>query len=104
MLLTCFVYDMQGLLEDPDYEHVKEGYEAAHEYANRLVASRLPQPRLVVCDQGTSQARFLLARLNPSQTQQNTDGQDVGSVIFTDDVSFDVFMEQLRKLIVGKAS
>ena len=23
---------MQGLLEDPDYEHVKEGYEAAHNW------------------------------------------------------------------------
>ena len=95
---------MQGLLLDPDYEHVKEGYEAAHDYAKTLVATRLPQPRLVVCDQGTSQARFLLSRLNPSQTQSNTDGQDVGAVIFTDDVSYEVFMEQLRKLIVGKAN
>jgi protein transport protein SEC23 len=91
-------------LDNPDYEHVKEGYEGAHQYANHLVQTRLPEPRLVVCEAGDSQSRFLLARLNPSQTQQNTDGQDVGAVIFTDDVSFDVFMEQLRKLIVGKPS
>jgi protein transport protein SEC23 len=83
------------------YAHIKEVLDAAHAYAETLLASRNPLPRLVVCDQGTSQARFLLARLNPSQTQENTDGQDVGSVIFTDDVSYDVFMDQLRKLTVN---
>lgn len=29
---------------------------------------RFPVPRWVVCDQGGSQARFVLARLNPSTT------------------------------------
>lgn len=92
---------MQGLLEDPSYAHVSHTIAEAHAYADALIASRQPRPRRVVCDQGTSQARFLLARLNPSQTQMNTDGQAVGSVIFTDDVSYDVFMEQLRGLIVS---
>lgn len=92
---------VQGLLEDPSYAHVRDTIAAAHSYAESLIEARQPRPRRVVCDQGTSQARFLLARLNPSQTQMNTDGQAVGSVIFTDDVPFDVFMEQLRGLIVA---
>eukprot|EP00892_Ulva_mutabilis_P000729 jgi/Ulvmu1/10657/UM066_0038.1 len=91
----------QGLLEDPSYAHVRDTIAAAHGYAESLIEARQPRPRRVVCDQGTSQARFLLARLNPSQTQMNTDGQAVGAVIFTDDVPFDVFMEQLRGLIVA---
>jgi protein transport protein SEC23 len=64
---------------------------------------------LVECDQGGSQARFLLAKLNPSNThqtqhqsgweqQQNFGG---GEIIFTDDISLSVFMQHLAKLAVA---
>jgi len=65
------------------------------------------QHRYVDCDQGGSQARFLLAKVNPSQTQggaggfgQYGDGADAAPVI-TDDVSLQVFMEHLKKLAVA---
>jgi protein transport protein SEC23 len=47
------------------------------------------------------QARFLLAKLNPSVTY-NSDNAAAsgGDVIFTDDVSFDVFMDHLQRLSV----
>lgn len=55
-------------------------------------------PRMLQCDQYGSQARFLLAKLNPSATH-NSNGSG-GDVIFTDDVSLSVFMEHLAKLSV----
>ncbi|KAK3015422.1 hypothetical protein RJ639_006540 [Escallonia herrerae] len=55
-----------------------------------IINERFPVPRLVICDQHGSQARFLLAKLNPSATY-NSDAPPVpgGDVIFTDDVSFE---------------
>jgi protein transport protein SEC23 len=64
-----------------------------------IVADRFPRPRVVDCDQGGSQARFLLARLNPSATHA-TASYSGGEVVLTDDVSFAVFLEHLRKLAV----
>ena len=47
------------------------------------------------------QARFLLAKLNPSATYNNANEMSAGSdVIFTDDVSLQVFFEHLQKLAV----
>lgn len=34
--------------------------------------TRFPMPRYIDCDQGGSQARFLLSKVNPSQTHNNT--------------------------------
>ena len=47
------------------------------------------------------QARFLLAKLNPSATYNNAHEMAAGSdVIFTDDVSLQVFFEHLQRLAV----
>ena len=54
------------------------------------------------------QARFLLSRVNPSQTHNNIymmgGGGDAGSAILTDDVSLQVFMDHLKKLAVSSSS
>lgn len=66
---------------------------------------RFPIPRYIVCDQGGSQARFLLSKLNPSTTHMSTGmygsapGAGAGQAIFTDDVSLQVFMEHLKRLV-----
>jgi protein transport protein SEC23 len=67
--------------------------------AEQLVAERVPVPKIIRCDQHSSQARFLLAKLNPSVTQNSTytDGSDI---IFTDDLSLQVFLDQLQILAV----
>jgi protein transport protein SEC23 len=59
----------------------------------------------VDCDQGGSQARFLLARLNPSATYNSAQyaGAGGGDIIFTDDVSLSVFVSHLSKLAVGNS-
>ena len=44
------------------------------------------------------QARFLLAKLNPSATYNSATGPAPGGdIIFTDDVSLQVFMDHLQK-------
>ena len=68
-------------------------------HAEHIVKYRFPVPKLVVCDQNGSQARFLLARLNPSATYSNPSGMSA-EVIMTDDVSLQVFLDHLRKLAV----
>nr|ABK96641.1 unknown [Populus trichocarpa x Populus deltoides] len=66
-----------------------------------IIHDRFPVPRLVVCDQHGSQARFLLAKLNPSATYNNANEMAAGSdIIFTDDVSLQVFFEHLQRLAV----
>ncbi|XP_073046884.1 protein transport protein SEC23 G-like [Primulina eburnea] len=84
---------------DPSHESFKKLLEAPELDAEQLVTERIPVPKLVKCDQHSSQARFLLAKLNPSVTQKSeyTDGTDI---IFTDDVSLQVFIEHLQALAV----
>ena len=68
------------------------------------MAERIPVPRYIVCDAGGSQARFLLSKLNPSTTHQSSYGGNQAQMIFTDDVSLQVFMEHLKKLSVASSS
>ncbi|KAH0992489.1 hypothetical protein GBA52_003972 [Prunus armeniaca] len=76
------------------------GYQNQPEHQS-IIRDRFPVPRLVVCDQHGSQARFLLAKLNPSATYNNAHDMAAGSdVIFTDDVSLQVFFEHLQRLAV----
>ncbi|CAJ2664760.1 unnamed protein product [Trifolium pratense] len=46
------------------------------------------------------QARFLLAKLNPSATYNTEASLPGGDIIFTDDVSFEVFLDHLQRLVV----
>ena len=88
----------------PQYAALKAILEKASEDALELMRDRFPVPHYVVTEQGGSQARFLVAKLNPSTTHVST-GQMVqtGSepAVFTDDVSLQVFMEHLKKLAVS---
>ncbi|KAF9648469.1 hypothetical protein BDM02DRAFT_3144262 [Thelephora ganbajun] len=96
-----------GYHEQEGYENFKELLEAPVADAQDLLADRQPIPRYIVCDQGGSQARFLLSKLNPSTTHMSTSmygsgpGPNSGQAIFTDDVSLQVFMEHLKRLAVG---
>ena len=92
-----------GYQEQEGYENFKELLEAPVADAKELLVDRFPIPRYIVCDQGGSQARFLLSKLNPSTTHMSggmygTSGA-AGQAIFTDDVSLQVFMEHLKRLV-----
>lgn len=88
-----------GYDKDPNHENFRKLLEAAEVDAEQLVADRVPVPKLIKCDQHSSQARFLLAKLNPSVTQNSTytEGSDI---IFTDDLSLQVFLDHLQVLAV----
>lgn len=84
---------------DPVHENLRKLMEAPEIDAEALIDDRIPVPKLIKCDQHGSQARFLLARLNPSVTHktQTVNGTEV---IFTDDVSLQNFLEHLQELAV----
>nr|KAJ0192411.1 hypothetical protein LSAT_V11C800406030 [Lactuca sativa] len=88
------------LLLDSYFSAFAQLLQAPHDDVELIICERFPVPRLVVCDQHGSQARFLLAKLNPSATYNNevaTAGMDV---IFIDDVNLQVFFEHLQRLDV----
>ncbi|EME83744.1 uncharacterized protein MYCFIDRAFT_133546 [Pseudocercospora fijiensis CIRAD86] len=89
-----------------------EGYENLPSFSTLLSrmqrydrsTHRFPLPRFIVCDAGRSQARFLLAKLNPSTTHTSSSYGGVSQTaqtIFTDDVSLQTFMDHLMKLAVS---
>jgi len=94
-----------GYQDQEGYENFKELLEAPVSDAQDLLTDRFPIPRYIVCDQGGSQARFLLSKLNPSTTHMSASmygsaqGAAAGQAIFTDDVSLQVFMEHLKRLV-----
>ncbi|GJN89163.1 hypothetical protein Rhopal_002137-T1 [Rhodotorula paludigena] len=100
-----------GYHEQEGYENLAELLDAPKHDAQDLLLDRFPIPRYVVCDQGGSQARFLLSKLNPSTTHVSGGGEcflslfwvcyGVGQVVLTDDVSL---QEHLRKLAVTGSS
>lgn len=97
----------QNYQNQEGYEPFKQFLEAPINDANDLMMSRFPLPRYVVCDQGSSQARFLLSRVNPSITHNTAMGyygDPALAPVLSDDVSYAVFEEHLRKLTVSSAA
>jgi hypothetical protein len=97
-----------GYQNQEGYENFAELLDAPAADAQELLAERFPIPRYIVCDQGGSQARFLLSKLNPSTTHTSASmygapQAQAGAAIFTDDVSLQVFMEYLKRLVGGCA-
>lgn len=95
----------------------REGYQDREEYGNfksllqlprsdaaELLVDRFPLPRFIDTEANASQARFLMAKLNPSRTNSgpgnytNTGGT---TVVLTDDVSLQEFMAYLIKVSVS---
>ncbi|GAB4851863.1 Protein transport protein S23 E [Ancistrocladus abbreviatus] len=99
--MTIAQWRNMGYQNDPQHQLFAQLLQAPHDDAQVIIRERFPVPRLVVCDQHGSQARFLLAKLNPSATYTNANEMAAGSdVIFTDDVSLQVFFEHLQRLAV----
>ncbi|XP_021727546.1 protein transport protein SEC23-like [Chenopodium quinoa] len=88
-----------GYHKDPNHETFRKLLEAPELDVDQLIAERMPVPKVIRCDQHSSQARFLLAKLNPSVTH-NSMYADGSEIIFTDDVSLQVFMDHLQELAV----
>ncbi|CAJ2664759.1 protein transport protein SEC23-like [Trifolium pratense] len=89
-----------GYHNEPEHQAFAHLLRAPHDDSDLIMKERFPVPRLVVCDQHGSQARFLLAKLNPSATYNTEASLPGGDIIFTDDVSFEVFLDHLQRLVV----
>ncbi|KAA3484072.1 protein transport protein SEC23-like [Gossypium australe] len=99
--MTIAQWRNMGYQNQPEHQAFALLLEAPQVDAQIIIWDRFPVPRLVVCDQHGSQARFLLAKLNPSATYNNaTDIAPGSDIIFTDDVSLQVFCEHLQRLAV----
>lgn len=100
--------------EMPEYENFRQLLQAPVDDAQEILQIRFPMPRYIDTEQGGSQARFLLSKVNPSQTHNNMyayGGQTMpipnaesGAPVLTDDVSLQVFMEHLKKLAVSSTA
>lgn len=98
----------QGYHNLPEYDNLRQLLQAPVDDASVVLSDRFPAPKYVQCNSGGSQARFLLAKVNPSTSYAQSGGaQPLGltegggdSFINTDDVSLKVFMEHLIKLAV----
>lgn len=107
---TIAAWKKAGYQDQEGYESFKQLLEAPINDASELMMTRFPMPRYIVCDQGSSQARFLLSKVNPSVTHNSTMGYygDPGAAgsapVLTDDVSLQVFMEHLKKLAVSTSA
>ena len=98
---TIAAWREQGYHEQEEHAAFRALLEAPQSDAQLIMDSRFPVPRYIVCDQHKSEARFLMAKVNPSVTHNtNLDGSSGGTQVNTDDVSLRVFMEHLMKLAV----
>ncbi|XP_045502366.1 protein transport protein Sec23A isoform X2 [Colias croceus] len=90
----------------PEYESFAQLLRAPVDDAQEILQTRFPVPRYIDTEHGGSQARFLLSKVNPSQTHNNmyAYGGDGGAPVLTDDVSLQVFMEHLKKLAVSSTA
>mmetsp|Transcript_7167 Transcript_7167/g.14876 ORF Transcript_7167/g.14876 Transcript_7167/m.14876 type:complete len:836 (+) Transcript_7167:92-2599(+) len=95
---TCAAWREQRYHEQEEHVAFRNLLEAPQADAQTIMDNRFPVPRYIVCDQHKSEARFLMAKLNPSVTHNSEGG--AGAQVFTDDVSLRVFMEHLMKLAV----
>ncbi|KAF2291658.1 hypothetical protein GH714_027935 [Hevea brasiliensis] len=89
-----------GYHNQPEHQAFAQLLQAPRDDVDAIIKERFPVPRLVICDQHGSQARFLLAKLNPSATYNTDSPLPGGDILFTDDVSFEVFLDHLQRLAV----
>lgn len=102
--MTIAQWRTAGYHLQPDQVAFAQLLQGPQDDAQGIIMERFPVPRLVVCDQHKSQARFLLARLNPSATYNSANmPAPGGDIIFTDDVSLQVFVEHLQRLAVAQS-
>ena len=70
-----------------------------------ILAVRFPAPRYIDTEQGGSQARFLLSKVNPSQTHNNMYAYGAVSlkiILFLNNIDLVIFLFQLIIVFIKK--
>lgn len=93
-----------GYHEMEGYDHFKSFLEAPKKEALDILMDRFPLPRFIDCDEGGSQARFLMAKLNPSSSYSTNPNQFYGNQmdVLTDDISLQLFMDHIQRIVTAK--
>ncbi|KAF1745097.1 hypothetical protein MXB_4012 [Myxobolus squamalis] len=101
---TISLWIKQGYDKDPNYASFSQFLEAPVYEAQEIIRDRMPVPRYIYTENGASQARFLSAKVNPSQTYTNPNdwqsGGAGGVMVLTDEISLQAFIDHLKKLVV----
>jgi protein transport protein SEC23 len=100
---TIHAWKKAGYHLQENYANLKELLEAPVEDARDIIDNRFPIPRYIETQHGGSQARFLLARVNPSKNYQDQWNQQGGEAVLSDDVSLQSFVDHLKKLAVNQS-
>jgi protein transport protein SEC23 len=79
----------------PEYENFKQLLQAPVDDAQEILQTRFPMPRYIDTEAGGSQARFLLSKVNPSQTHNNM--YPYGGQVSFSFLDFKIFLFQLSK-------
>lgn len=95
---TIDAWRKAGYQNDEQYKGFADLLRAPINDAGDILHQRFPMPRYVVTEAKGSQARFLLCKVNPSQTHNSLWMQETGSPVLTDDVNLQVFFDHLKKL------
>ncbi|CAK9297006.1 unnamed protein product [Gordionus sp. m RMFG-2023] len=95
-----------GYHNAPGYDHFRQLLQAPKTDAEQILRCRFPLPRYIETQHGGSQARFLLSKVNPSQTHNTMfyGEQDGSAPVLTDDVNLQDFMMHLKKLAVSSST
>ncbi|GMM27813.1 hypothetical protein DAMA08_005290 [Martiniozyma asiatica (nom. inval.)] len=92
---TVAEWRRQNFHLQPEYAYLAQFLELPRKEAAEILVDRFPLPRFIDTDEGGSQARFLMSKLNPvTSYKENVNG------LLTDDLSLGGYMEVLRGLIV----
>jgi protein transport protein SEC23 len=91
-------WQQQGVHLQEAYAYFAQLLKAPKNDAQKIMKSRFPFPMLVECVQGGSQERFLLSKLNPAPPPSDPHAASTGTQHFSEDATFKVFMDHLRRL------
>ncbi|KII67426.1 Protein transport protein Sec23A [Thelohanellus kitauei] len=105
---TISYWRKQGYQNDPNYASFAQFLEGPIYEAQEIIRERMPVPRYIYTGHEDSQvtlsdeqARFLLSKVNPSQTHNNSvEWQNNEMTVLTDDISLQAFIDHLKKLVV----
>lgn len=98
---TIHSWESQGYHKDPNYSNLKDLLEVPVADSQCIMQDRFPMPRFFISHPGDTNERKLKARVNPSSlnaaaTQEVT----VGSNYNSEDVSLNVFLQHLIRMVV----
>lgn len=81
-----------------EYENFKQLLQAPLDDAQEILQTRFPMPRYIDTEHGGSQARFLLSKVNPSQTHNNLYAW--GQVLYSYSLLFSKVFQLFQLLVI----